>query len=359
MVLPKDLSSALWEMSQGRGTDPEASNLAKRSDESMVGWFMGGITPQVKIANFDELTQGQGLLGPGGIATLWGGGGEAGGVAGGGIGRVWGGGRGMRGAGGGGVSDAEAVADTSDPNLTGSAYLASQRARFGEEFKKDPELKRQLAALVDLENPKAGVAVVESLMNRMAFMRRSIRSGMGGGGQSFYGPVRRGSVAPRLAELQRNPARLAERLKQIDIALAGSNVAQGYTDQGSAGDPNYIAGGVGVNLYGERFNDWGVTGSRQFRLAQQARVRGEGKTQILSGGQLVAPGTPLATPSAPLTSAQGETTVNQGDKNVTMTVNYTVNLNAGGGLESGVHQYMAANRRFSEDLLRHSKAALS
>ena len=43
----------------------------------------------------------------------------------------------------------------------------------------------------------------------------------------------------------------------------------------------------------------------------------------------------------------------------TMTVNHTVNLNAGGGLESGVHQYMAANRRFSEDLLRNSKAALS
>ena len=49
-----------------------------------------------------------------------------------------------------------------------------------------------------------------------------------------------------------------------------------YRDQGSAGDPNYSKGGVGVNINRERFNDWGgfkgVENSRRWRQQQQAQV---------------------------------------------------------------------------------------
>lgn len=138
-----------------------------------------------------------------------------------------------------------------------SAVLASDRARFREELDRNPELKKRLAAVIDLENPGAGTAVAESLFNRMSMNGGTVASGIGGGSRSFYGPVRRGLVEPRLRELERNPAKMAARMRQIDEALAGSNYVQGHTDQGSAGDPNYIAGGTGVNINRERFNDWG------------------------------------------------------------------------------------------------------
>ena len=54
---------------------------------------------------------------------------------------------------------------------------------------------------------------------------RSIEQGMGGGNRSFYGPVRRGLVAGRLAELKRT-GRLAARMRQIDTALGGSDLIE-------------------------------------------------------------------------------------------------------------------------------------
>jgi hypothetical protein len=59
---------------------------------------------------------------------------------------------------------------------------------------------------------------------------------------------------------------------RIDQALGGSNVVRGYTDQGSAGDPNYIAGGIGVNINRERFNDWGYPGSASWREQRQRDI---------------------------------------------------------------------------------------
>jgi hypothetical protein len=62
-----------------------------------------------------------------------------------------------------------------------------------------------------------------------------------------------------------DPAFAARMNRYIDRALACSNLVQGYTDQGSRGDPNYYAGGTGVNINGERFNNWGYPGSAAFR----------------------------------------------------------------------------------------------
>jgi hypothetical protein len=56
---------------------------------------------------------------------------------------------------------------------------------------------------------------------------------------------------------------------RIDQATAGSNVVHGYTDQGSAGDPNFASGGTGVNINRERFNNWGYPGSEAFHERHQ------------------------------------------------------------------------------------------
>ena len=151
------------------------------------------------------------------------------------------------------------AADNAGTGLSGNAFLAARRARFKQELDANPELKKQLAAVIDLENPGAGTAVAESLMNRMDMNGGSVQSALGlhNRGKSFYGPVRRGLDIARLRELERNPARMAARMRNIDEALAGSNLIKGHTDQGSAGDPNYVAGGTGVNINRERFNDWG------------------------------------------------------------------------------------------------------
>jgi predicted nucleic acid-binding Zn-ribbon protein len=60
--------------------------------------------------------------------------------------------------------------------------------------------------------------------------------------------------------------------KRIDEALAGSNTIKSYTDQGSKGDPNYEAGGIGVNINRERFNDWGYPGSAEWRIKRQEEI---------------------------------------------------------------------------------------
>lgn len=161
-----------------------------------------------------------------------------------------------------------------DPNLTGNAYLASQRARLKKELDDNPELKRRFAAIIQTENPGAGTAVAESAMNRAAMTGRSLASILQGGPKSFYGPARRGQIEPTMRNMSART--LAERYRQIDEGLAGSNLIKGATDQGSAGDPNYIKGGVGTNINRERFNDWGgfrgVEYSRRWREAQQLQV---------------------------------------------------------------------------------------
>jgi hypothetical protein len=77
-----------------------------------------------------------------------------------------------------------------------------------------------------------------------------------------------------------NPANAARMNHFIDMALGGSNWEKGYTHQRSAGDPNYIKGGVGVNINRERFNDWGFPGAAAVRMNQQAHVARECRDQL-------------------------------------------------------------------------------
>lgn len=166
----------------------------------------------------------------------------------------------------------------------GAAYLANRRAAFRKELDDNPDTRRLLGAIISAENPGAGPAVAESLMNRTELVNED-RAKRGlppltlkdmirghpsiGGGKSFYNPMRNGAINDHLRKM--NNSEFASRMnKYIDRALGGSNVIEGHTDQGSRGDPNYDAGGIGKNINGERFNDWGYPGSADFRRRLQA-----------------------------------------------------------------------------------------
>jgi hypothetical protein len=187
-----------------------------------------------------------------------------------------------------GTKSGYSAADTPDlSNLQGSEYLKAQREPMTKELAEHPELKKHLAALLSLENEGAGPAVVESLMNRTAYVNEERRKqGLPpltlrdmiapDSAHSFYGPERRHLVEARLAELEKQPEHMKRLMESIDAA-SSSNVTQGYTDQGSAGDPNYLAGGTGVNVNRERFNLWGGgpgghAGAAAFRERQQRAV---------------------------------------------------------------------------------------
>jgi hypothetical protein len=214
------------------------------------------------------------------------GGGDRGYSGGGGVGGVRHGQRGS-GPGGDGVSAVENQSGVG-AGLKGSAYLQAQRARFGADLEKNPGLKQELAALVAMENPKAGTAVVESLMNRMSMTGGSLRSGMHSG---FYGPMNRGQVHWTGSHGQQ------AMMGHIDEALAGSNIIRGATDQGSGRDPNVNWQGGKVVIAGETFNDWGGhlghEYSRRFRENQQR--------QVAAGGDAATGGAVPLPPSRPRT----------------------------------------------------------
>lgn len=189
------------------------------------------------------------------------------------------------GAGTGGDTSSSGSGTASDG---GSQYYADQRAGFREELKNNPGTRELMGAITSVENPGAGPAVAESLMNRTAMVNAN-RAKRGlppltlrdmilghpsiGKGKSFYGPVRNGAVNSHIRRMRNDPA-FAERMNKLtDKALGGSDTIRGHTDQGSAGDPNYSAGGTGVNINGERFNDWGYPGARAWREKAQREKR--------------------------------------------------------------------------------------
>ena len=180
---------------------------------------------------------------------------------------------------------------------SGASYLARQRAGFKKELE-DPKTRELLGAVIHAENPGAGPAVAESIMNRTEYVN-SIRRRQGkppltlrdmmlghpdiAHGKSFYGPIRHGYMGSHLRAVREHAGVRAEMNRDIDAALAGSNSIRSNTDQGSRGDPNYYAGGVGVNIHGERFNDWGWGGSsRQWRQQRETEIEADQRDQHVS-----------------------------------------------------------------------------
>lgn len=162
-------------------------------------------------------------------------------------------------------------------------HYRKMREPFAAELK-DPATRRLLRGIISAENAGAGSAVAESLMNRTAMVNEQ-RAAKGqppltlkamiqgdpslGGGKSFYGPVRTGAINEHLARVDADKNYATKLDSHITAALGGADTIKGHTDQGSKGDPNYVTGGVGVNINGERFNDWGYGGSRDWREKNQ------------------------------------------------------------------------------------------
>jgi hypothetical protein len=179
----------------------------------------------------------------------------------------------------------------SSPQSGGGAagVLAARRERFFKEFEQKPQLKKQLAALATLEHEEDPTAVVESLMNRQDYTGGSIERGMfGGKGGSFYGPIRKGLLAGRLAQLERDPKRMQRMLSAIDAART-SNLLEGATDQGSGNDPNVNWPGGRKVRHGEVYNDWaggpgGHEGARRYRekLMRDIAAAGSGSPQAVA-----------------------------------------------------------------------------
>jgi len=204
-------------------------------------------------------------------------------------------------AGGGGFRPRSGVRGAKDPsysyaggetpdlsNLKGGEYLRAQRSPMYKELEEHPELKERLAALTSKEDKDYPTQVVESLMNRTAYVNEerkkkglpplSLRDMIRPDSPvSFYGPERRHEVEAAIERLRSHPAEMKKYMDAIDNARE-SNTLKGYTDQGTIGDPNYIKGGPGITMpNSERFNDWGggpgeQAGARSWRERQQRAV---------------------------------------------------------------------------------------
>ncbi|WP_081494185.1 phage tail tape measure protein [Bradyrhizobium genomosp. III] len=193
------------------------------------------------------------------------------------------------------------VADTTTGmGLSGNAYLAARRARFAEEMKNDPTLKRDIAAM-QLTEGASGGGTVESLYNRADMMGWSLRKTLGyyadgsqsvdkyGRRNSFYGPIRRGELPAAIRMVEANPKLRAQYDAYTDAGLRGSHKIGGYTDQGLPTDPNGtvtrrrkgLPALPTVNFGGNEFTEWGGTKqSRAYRVMIEKGIAGSGDSPI-------------------------------------------------------------------------------
>lgn len=195
-------------------------------------------------------------------------------------------GRAMRGGGG---AAGPAIGDLS--GLKGSDFLAKQRASRIAEINSDPELKENVLKMLQLEegSTTGKTGAMEALLNRSIMTGNSVKSELFSG---FYGPINRGGLRKPLPGAARKTSESA-----FDNAAGGSNIIDGRTDQGMAGDPN--ANGPGrIKVPGTSgiFNFWkGKRGGKYFSHEDSARFAAEQRRQIEGGGD--ASGSPASTGS--------------------------------------------------------------
>jgi hypothetical protein len=155
-----------------------------------------------------------------------------------------------------------------------NSYIQNRRAKFAAQLK-DPNVRLQVAAMALSEDAVYSVPVIEALMNRCDFSGKTLMQMLHSG---FYGPINRGKLPAFEQQLRHNPKLWARLNTDIDEVLAGSNIIEGYTDQGLPSDPN--GRWPGMHIHGEVFNDWGGgpgghAGARAWREAFMAGAKGE------------------------------------------------------------------------------------
>jgi hypothetical protein len=119
---------------------------------------------------------------------------------------------------------------------------------------------------------------MEALLNRSVMTGNTIKQELFSG---FYGPINRGGLRNPLGAKARSTSEAA-----FEAAAGGSNIIEGRTDQGMAGDPN--ASGPGrIRVPGTTgiFNYWkGKRGGQYFSHADSQRFAEEQQRQMRMGG---------------------------------------------------------------------------
>lgn len=157
-------------------------------------------------------------------------------------------------------------------------YIAQRRQQFAAELA-DPSVHDEVCAMMITEDGANPVPCLESLLNRTDYVRSAahpamtIRAMLHGG---FYGPYNRGMYPRTILQLHADPHLQARMEAAIETVFAGSNIIEGYTDQGLPTDPNgrrlpHLV--IGGNV----FNDWGGgpggwTAAEAWRQAFQAEA---------------------------------------------------------------------------------------
>ena len=130
-------------------------------------------------------------------------------------------------------------------------YIKTLRAPFADEIK-DPVTAHLVVGMMVTEDDRNPLPVLESLFNRTCYVRshglkKSLVAMITGG---FYGPYNRHKYPSALATVASSPVLRARLNDAIDQALAGSNMINGYTDQGLPTDPN---GGRQPRIYAVKY----------------------------------------------------------------------------------------------------------
>jgi hypothetical protein len=141
-----------------------------------------------------------------------------------------------------------------------NAFIAQQRAVFKNELLNQPT-RDEIAAMMVSEDENNPVPVLESLLNRTLYLKahginRTLHQMLHSG---FYGPINRGKLPGKVAELHADPKLRHKMYSAIDTVLGGSDFLRGHTDQGLPSDPGgkFEMAHSHVMIGGEVFGDWG------------------------------------------------------------------------------------------------------
>lgn len=159
-----------------------------------------------------------------------------------------------------------------------NSFIAQQRSPFAVQLL-DPALRDEVCAMMLTEDEAHPAPCLESLFNRTLYVNshgqnRSLLYMLHSG---FYGPYNRGLYPATIRRLHGSPRLQALLSAAIADVMGGSDLIQGFTDQGLPTDPNGQRKPC-LRLGGNIFNDWGGgpgghDGAEAWRVAFEAAAK--------------------------------------------------------------------------------------
>ena len=141
--------------------------------------------------------------------------------------------------------------------ISPNPIIAARRKQFAVQLA-DPTTHDQVCAMMVTEDSQNPVPCLESLLNRTDYVNsygqnRTLLQMLHNG---FYGPYNRGMYPRTIQQIKANSALQATLNAAIATVMAGSDLIDGYTDQGLPTDPNGDHQPQ-MRLGGNIFCDWG------------------------------------------------------------------------------------------------------